>query len=107
MKKIFTVAFLFFSVLFVSAQMPGGGFNRGAAGGQLPTGRFYGKVVDPSNKGIEAASVTLVTNKMDTATKKMKEAIVSGMLTTKSGDFSLENIPLFGRYTLRVSGIGF
>ncbi|GAA4735483.1 TonB-dependent receptor [Flavisolibacter ginsenosidimutans] len=108
MKKIFTVSCLLFSILFVSAQMPGGGFNRGGAnGGQMPTGRFYGKVIDPSNKGIEAASVTLVTNKMDTATKKMKEVIVSGMLTTKSGDFSLENIPLFGRYTLRISGIGF
>jgi len=108
MKKIFTVSCLLFSILFVSAQMPGGGFNRGGAnGGQMPTGRFYGKVVDPSNKGIEAASVTLVTNKMDTATKKMKEVIVSGMLTTKSGDFSLENVPLFGRYTLRISGIGF
>lgn len=87
--------------------MPGG-FNRGGAnGGQMPTGRFYGKVVDPSNRGVEAASITLVANRMDTATKKPKEAIVAGMLTSKTGNFSLENVPLMGRYTLRISGIGF
>ncbi len=87
--------------------MPGG-FNRGGAtGGQPPAGRLYGKVVDASNKSIEAASVTLVTSKMDTATKKMKEVITAGMLTSKTGNFSLENVPLFGRYTLRITGIGF
>ncbi|RYZ30051.1 MAG: TonB-dependent receptor [Chitinophagaceae bacterium] len=73
----------------------------------MPTGRFYGKVVDNSNKGVEAASVTLVTSRMDTATKKMKEVVVGGMLTSKSGDFSVENVPLLGRYTLKVTGIGF
>lgn len=87
--------------------MPGGFTRGGAAGGQMPAGRLYGKVVDGSNKGVEAASVTLVTSRMDTATKKMKEMIVSGMLTSKTGNFSLENVPLMGRYTLRISGIGF
>jgi outer membrane receptor protein involved in Fe transport len=71
------------------------------------TGRFYGKIVDASNKGVEAASVTLVTNKVDSVTKKPKEVIVGGMLTTSTGDFSIENIPLMGRYTLRVTGIGY
>lgn len=79
----------------------------GMGGGQLPTGRFYGKVVDGTGKGLEAASVTLVTNRMDTATKNPKEVIVGGMLTTKGGDFSLEGVPLMGRYTLRITGIGF
>src|SRR5437660_12486343 len=108
MKKFFTLSFFLFLVLFGSAQMPGGGFNRGAGnGGKMPTGRFYGKGIDPSNKAIEAASVTLVTNKMDTATKKTKEVIVCGMLTSKTGNFSIENVALFGRYTVRISGIGF
>ncbi len=90
----------------LSAQMPMP--NRGARpGAQMPTGHFYGKVVDAGNKGVEAASVTLVTNRMDTATKKMKEAVVGGMLTDKSGNFSIENVPLMGRYVLRVSVIGF
>ena len=82
--------------------------NRGGMnGGQLPTGRFYGKVVDAANKGVEAASVTLVTSRMDTATKKMKEVIVGGMLSSKSGDFMIENVPLMGRYNLKITGIGF
>ena len=29
------------------------------------------------------------------------------MLTNKTGDFSLENLPLFGRYQLRVTAIGY
>jgi len=106
MKKIYALLSTVLCTMVVLAQNPM--MNRGAMnGGQMPTGRFYGKVVDNSNKGIEAASVTLVTNRMDTATKKMKEVVVGGMLTSKSGDFSLENVPLLGRYTLKVTGIGF
>ncbi|HYO20895.1 MAG TPA: outer membrane beta-barrel protein [Flavisolibacter sp.] len=106
MKKIIAFLGLAFCTLLVTAQNPM--FNRGGQnGGQMPTGRFYGKVVDAANKGIEAASVTLVTNRMDTATKKMKEVIIGGMLTSKSGDFNIENVPLFGRYNLKITGIGF
>ncbi len=108
MKKIIalvTAAVLALTVS-VSAQSPVQ--NRGTRpGGQMPTGHFYGKVLDPSNKGVEAASVTLVTNRMDTATKKMKESVVGGMLTDKNGNFSIDNVPIMGRYVLRVSGIGF
>ena len=87
--------------------MPGG-FNRGGGnGGQMPTGRLYGKILDANNRNIEAASVTLVTNRMDTTTKKMKEVIVGGMLSSKTGNFSIDNVPLFGRYTLKITGIGF
>src|SRR5829696_9846084 len=105
MKKIFTMLSVVLCTLVLSAQNP---MNRGAMpGGQMPTGRFYGKVVDASNKGIEAASITLVTSRMDTATKKMKETVVGGMLSSKSGDFSIENVPLFGRYNIKITGIGF
>lgn len=99
--KIFVFALLAFSVSFSHAQMPG------MQQGQMPTGRFYGKVVDAANKGVEAASVTLVQTKNDSVTKKPVEVIVGGMLTTKTGDFSIENVPLLGRYKLRITGIGF
>jgi outer membrane receptor protein involved in Fe transport len=82
------------------AQPPGG--QR-----QQMNGRFYGRVVDASNKGIEAASVFLIQNKMDSATKQPQEVIVSGMLTTSNGDFSLPDIPVMARYKLRVTGIGY
>ncbi|MBC7828108.1 MAG: TonB-dependent receptor [Chitinophagaceae bacterium] len=71
-------------------------------------GRFYGKVVDSTtNKGIEAVSVQLVQSKFDTVTKKRKDTVLAGMLTTKAGNFSLENLPLFGNYKLAISAIGF
>ena len=105
MKNLLLLPLLAILSLAATAQNPMMG--RGGMNGQMPTGRFYGKVVDGANKGLEAASVTLVTSRMDTATKKPKEVIVGGMLTSKSGDFSIENVPLMGRYTLRITGIGF
>lgn len=108
MKKFYAMmsaALLVFS-LSVSAQFPMQS-RGGRPGGQMPTGHLYGKVVDASNKGVEAASVTLLTTRMDSATKKPKEVIVGGMLTDKNGYFSVKDLPLMGRYQLQVSGIGF
>ena len=71
-------------------------------------GRFYGRILDAaSSKGIDAASVQLILSRYDSIAKSNKDTIVSGMLTDKSGDFSLENLPLFGRYQLRVTAIGY
>jgi outer membrane receptor protein involved in Fe transport len=106
MKKILTALAFCLAGYVVTAQMPGG-FQRGGQQGQQIAGRFYGKVVDPSNKGVDAASVTLVTSRFDTATKMQKDVIVGGMLTTKMGEFSIENVPVFGRYKLRITGIGY
>lgn len=88
------------------AQIPaGGGGNRG---GQQMNGRFYGKIIDSQlNKGIDAASVQLIQNKMDTVTKKRKDVVIAGMLTSANGDFSLENVPLFGQYKLVITAIGY
>ena len=99
MRNIFAIMLLTFAI-GAAAQGPGGG-------GAAPTGRFYGKVVDAANKGIEAASVTLVTQRMDSATRQRKEQMVGGMLTAPNGEFSIENVPLMGRYTLRITGIGY
>ncbi len=98
--------FVYLAVLlagFTAAAQPG---NRGG-GGQQMMGRFYGKIVDAGNKGVDAASVVLVQDKTDTVTKQRKEVVVGGMLTPANGDFSIENIPAFGRYKLKVTGIGF
>ena len=105
MRKIAVLLCIVISSLTPFAQMPGGMQGRGA--GQQATGRFYGKVIDAANKGIEAASVTLVTERMDTVTKQRKEVIVGGMLSTAIGDFSIENVPVMGRYKLRITGIGY
>ncbi|HEV7621292.1 MAG TPA: TonB-dependent receptor, partial [Flavisolibacter sp.] len=106
MKKIITLVIFCFPIIFIFGQVRGNG-QRSGQPGQGMTGRLYGRIVDAGNKGVEAASVTLVQSIMDTTTKKSKDVIVGGMLTTAKGDFSIENIPLFGRYNLKVTGIGF
>jgi outer membrane receptor protein involved in Fe transport len=89
------------------AQMPGA--NRGQMGGQnMNLGHFYGKVIDSvSKKPLEAASVLLIQNRFDTVTKKRKDVVVGGMLTTKKGEFSIENINVMGQYKLKITAIGF
>lgn len=101
MRILYLLTLATFLMLCSSAQQP----NR--AGRQAPTGRFFGKIVDAANKGVQAASVTLVQTKTDSATNGQTEVIVGGMLTSASGDFSIENIPAFGKYTLRITGIGY
>ena len=103
---------LFFLVLLLSAfnssaQFPGGGGGR--PGGQnMNMGHFYGKVIDSiSNKPIEAASVQLIQNKFDSVSKKRKDVVISGMLTTKKGEFSLENLPVMATYKLVITAMGY
>ncbi|MBN8674030.1 MAG: TonB-dependent receptor [Chitinophagales bacterium] len=106
-KLFFALSLVFVSVIGFAQPAGMGGGNRGG-GGQMPTGRFYGKVIDSkSGKPIEYASVTLLQNKMDTATKKRKEVIVAGMLTKPNGEFSLDNVAVFGPSKLKITVIGF
>lgn len=78
------------------------------AGRQMPTGSFYGKIVDSkTGKHIDYASVQLLQNRFDSVSKKRKEVVVSGMITNGNGEFRLENISIMGQYKLRVSVVGF
>ncbi|MFZ9589126.1 MAG: TonB-dependent receptor domain-containing protein [Chitinophagaceae bacterium] len=105
MQKLLFSILLFLSV-HVNAQIPGGG--RPVGGQNMNMGRFYGRIVDgKTNKSLEAASVQLIQNKMDTATKKRKDVVVSGQLTKGNGDFSLENLPIMGQFKLKISAIGY
>jgi outer membrane receptor protein involved in Fe transport len=107
MRFIFTVVVLFLVSCGAMAQNPMGGGNRAGTGQQM-AGRFYGKLVDAkSGKPIEYASVQLVQNKFDTATRKRKEVVIAGMLTRANGEFSLENIPSSGQFKLKVTVVGF
>jgi len=105
MRKLF---FLFLSVTLcttVFAQIPGGGRP---GGGQMPTGSFYGKIVDSvTGKGIDAASVQLLQTRFDSVSKSRKEVVIGGMLTQANGDFRIEAVPLMGQYKLSISAIGF
>jgi outer membrane receptor protein involved in Fe transport len=95
---------VFFTALCAQAQFPGMGSGREM---NMNMGRFYGKVVDAAGKPIEAASVQLLQNKMDSVTKKRREMVVAGMLTTKKGEFSLENLGVMAAYKLKITAIGY
>lgn len=93
------------------AQMPGGGMTgrpRGAGGANMNVGHLYGKIVDSkTNKGIDAVSVQLIGTKFDTVTKKPKDAILGTTITQQNGDFSFESLPVFGKFRLRATAVGY
>lgn len=102
----FSILFLL-SFSFSFAQMPGGG-GAGRGGQNMNMGHLYGKVVDSkTNKPVDAASVQLIQNKLDSATKKRKDVVVNGMLTDKRGEFSLENLAVLATYKLKITAIGY
>jgi len=105
--KVFILAAPFILLAFsLDAQPPGAGGNRGS--GPQITGRLYGKIVETSTgKPVEYASVQLLQTRMDTVTKQRKETVIGGMLTQANGDFSIENVPVFGPLKFKVTGIGF
>lgn len=102
---------LMFTLLAINtnAQFPGGGNRGGMGSGQnMNMGHIYGKIIDSvSGKPLEAASVQLIQNKLDSATKKRKDVVVAGMLTTKKGEFSLENLSIMATYKMKITAIGF
>ena len=69
-RPFWLMIFSLYSIFSIAQGPRGNGQFRN--GGQAPTGRFYGKVVDASNKGIEAASITLIQTRTDSATKQKK-----------------------------------
>ena len=105
-KLIFALSLVLLSLITFS-QRPEGSGNR-PVGGQMPTGRFYGKIVEAkSGKPIEYASIQLIQNRMDTATKKRKDVVIAGMLTKANGQFSLDNVPAFGQSKLKITIVGY
>lgn len=110
MRKTLVLSSLFFWILPAPAQMMPGGM-RGPAGGNgqsMNIGHFYGKLVNgKTNKGIEAVTVQLLGNKFDTAARKMKEAVLSTLITKANGDFSFDNLPVFGNFKLKASALGY
>jgi outer membrane receptor protein involved in Fe transport len=102
-RLIILVGFLF--PFWVAAQNPQAG--KGAFK-SMNVGHFYGKVVDAkTNKAVEYATVQLFQFGYDSVSKKSKDRIISGALTEANGEFSLENLPVMGEFTLRITAIGY
>ena len=104
MKTFFTLMLaLIFSGTIV-AQMPGG---RPMGGQSMNAGRFYGKVVDANNKPLEAASVQLSQQRMDTVTKQRKASVLAAIITDKKGEFSIDRLPVMGEFELLITAVGY
>lgn len=101
------------AALTVKAQVPdmgGVGRQRGGLGnGQAANiGHFYGRVVDAkTDKGLDGVSIQLIQSKFDTVTRKRRDTVISGMITGRKGNFSLENLPIFGNFRLKITAIGY
>ncbi len=71
-------------------------------------GHFYGKVVDEATgKSIDAATVQLLQNKLDTNTRQRKDVVIAVLITSKKGEFSIERLPVMGKFKLHISAVGF
>ena len=104
MKTFFTLMLALFFAGTIFAQMPGG---RPMGGQSMNAGRFYGKVVDANNKPLEAASVQLSQQKMDTVTKKRKASVLASIISDKKGDFSIDKLPIMGEFQLLITAVGY
>ncbi|MBS1597860.1 MAG: TonB-dependent receptor [Bacteroidetes bacterium] len=104
MKRIavFVLVVLFgFSAM---AQFPGAG----GAGKSAPNiGHIYGKIVDSSGRPVQDATVILLQNKFDSVSKKRKDVLFKGLSTKANGEFSFEELPLFGGLKLKISALGY
>ena len=105
MKKIFLLIAISIFSINLFAQMPQGT----PAGMQAPKniGRVYGKLLDENDKPLSGASVLLMENRMDTATKKMKQVLLKGVITENNGDFNFDELPVMGRLQLKISSTGY
>ncbi|MGF2410913.1 outer membrane beta-barrel protein [Ferruginibacter sp.] len=107
MKKLLLLAAIVLGVTAVFAQMPAGMPPTGMRPPGNMSAHLYGKLTDNDGKTIANATVLLMENKMDTATKKTKQLLYKSVITAANGDFSFEDLPLQNRYTLKISSVGF
>jgi len=106
MKLFLFLTGIFFISIGAIAQMPAGAMagRMGGARQGMNAGHFYGKVVNSkTGKGISSVTIQLTGNKFDTVTKQMKTAILKTILSEKNGDFSLDNLPVFGNFKLSIT----
>jgi ferric enterobactin receptor len=103
MKNLLLLMGLMLGGLSLSAQFPAGGAGKGVPN----MGHVYGKLVDSAGKPIAEATVLLLHNKYDSATKKSKQVLLKGITSTSKGEFNFEDLPIFGPLKLKISATGY
>jgi ferric enterobactin receptor len=108
MKKILLLIVVIIITSNLFAQVPQG-IPSNNAGMQAPRniGHVYGKILDENGKPVNGASVLIMETKMDTVTKKMKQLLVSGMITKGNGDFDFVELPVMSKLQLKISNSGY
>jgi len=108
MRKLLVAAGILLITLQVNAQFPGGGAPNGKAQqSAMNIGHVYGKIVDSTGKAVGDASVVLLQNKYDSVAKKRKDVLLKAMNATAIGEFSFEDLPMFGALKLKITAVGF
>jgi outer membrane receptor protein involved in Fe transport len=105
MKKL---AVLYISTMFTFAsfaQFPAANAKGNAAPPQI--GHVFGKITDGYGKGINGASVMMMQQKFDSASKKKKDFLLKAITTRANGEFNFEDLPVMGALTLKVSSTGY
>lgn len=94
---------LLFSFSTAFSQMPSGGGDMSKMlknSKNMNIGRFYGKVVDAkTKKPVEYASVVLLWFN--------KDSLIAGGLAKENGEFSLDGLPAYGGFRLKITFIGY
>ncbi len=106
MKKILFLIAIIGLRVSAFAQMPGGM----PANGKMQAssiGHIYGKLVDSAGKPLSDVSVLLLQNRYDSASKKSKDILLKGLTTKAGGEFSFEELPVFGKLKLKISATGY
>jgi outer membrane receptor protein involved in Fe transport len=107
MRKLLFTTGILISGLLGHAQLPGIGMSGKGQQGVMNIGHVYGKVVDSAGRSIADASVVLLQNKYDNTSKKRKDILLKAMNTNAKGEFSFEDLPLFGPLKLKITAINF
>ena len=103
MKHLLFLTTILLICMGTSAQMPG----NGRPGQAMPNlGHVYGKLKDNAGKPVEGASVLVLQTKFDSATKKSRAVLVKGAVTTGTGEFNFEELPIMG-IKIKISATGF
>lgn len=96
MKLVGSYSFISLFLCFLSLRILAQDANPGGGGGNEPTGKIMGKLIDTKKKPVSYATVTLL---------RIDSTVVNGDLSKEDGSFTIAPTG-FGNFILRVNAIG-